>query len=321
MAGERLLLVDDEGNLRSMLEAALRYQGFDVHAAPSEPRQHRTSVATMGKGANDSIIEGLRVTPGDAAHLSQRNPASRLGLEQKADGRARAQELLDVLDGLHNRLWSEARRSVILVLQGMDASGKDGTIRRVLTGLNPQGCSVVNFKAPTTVDLAHDYLWRVHAATPARGILGVWNRSHYEDLVTARIIGVIDDRQARRRARHVRAFERMLHDEGCSMVKVFLHISKDEQRARLQARIDDPAKNWKFRRSDLDTRTQWDAYQARYEAAISATSSSWAPWHVVPADHKWVRDVAVASLLVDALTRLDPRIPDPEPGLEGLVIE
>lgn len=276
----------------------------------------------MAKGSDaDSIIHDLRVAPGDAADLAQRNPASRLGVAEKVDGRARTQDLLDVLDDLHDRLWSEARRSVILVLQGMDASGKDGTIRRVLTGLNPQGCSVVNFKAPTTVDLAHDYLWRIHAATPARGILGVWNRSHYEDVVTARCIGAIDDRQARRRYRHIRAFERMLHDEGISMVKVFLHISKDEQRARLQARIDDPEKNWKFRRSDLDTRAQWDEYQERYEAAISATSTSWAPWYVVPADHKWVRDVAVATLLVDVFRGLDPQIPDPEPGLEGLVVE
>ena len=275
----------------------------------------------MGKGSGNSVIDELRVAPGDDADLATRNPASRLGLKEKADGQAVTAGLLDQLDDLHNRLWAEARRSVILVLQGMDASGKDGTIRKVLTGLNPQGCSVENFKAPTTTDLAHDYLWRIHAATPSRGILGVWNRSHYEDIVTARIIGVIDDRQARRRVRHVRTFERMLHDEGFTMVKVFLHISKEEQRARLQARIDDPEKNWKFRRSDLDTRTQWDDYQQRYEAAISATSTSWAPWYVVPADHKWVRDVAVASLLVDVLTRLDPQIPAPEAGLEGLVVE
>ena len=267
------------------------------------------------------MLDGLRVEPGDRAELTKRNPASRLALGEKADGQARSQVLLDVLDDLHDRLWAEARRSVVLVLQGMDASGKDGTIRRVLTGLNPQGCTVVNFKAPTTVDLAHDYLRRIHANTPTRGILAVWNRSHYEDVVTARIIGAIDERQCRKRLRQIRHFERMLSEEGTTMVKVFLHISKDEQRARLQARIDDPTKNWKFRRSDLDTRSHWDEYQARYEEAISATSTGWAPWYVVPADHKWVRDVAVASLLVDVFTGLDPRIPDPEPGLEGLVVE
>jgi PPK2 family polyphosphate:nucleotide phosphotransferase len=275
----------------------------------------------MGKGSSTPIIDELRVEPGAPAELEQRNPASRLGLGEKPDGQARSQELLEVLDDLHNRLWAEARRSVVLVLQGMDASGKDGTIRRVLTGLNPQGCSVVHFKEPTTDDFAHDYLWRIHAKTPARGILGVWNRSHYEDVVTARCIGVIDDRQCRKRYRQIRAFERMLTEEGTSVVKVFLHISKDEQRARLQARIDDPEKNWKFRHSDVEARKHWDEYQARYEEAISATSTGWAPWYVVPGDHKWVRDVAVASLLVDVFSGLDPQIPDPESGLEGLVVE
>ena len=269
----------------------------------------------------DPLLDGLRVVPGDAADLVKRNPAERLGLGEKVDGQARSAEIAAVLEGLHNRLWAEARRSVVLVLQGMDASGKDGTIRRVLTGLNPQGCSVVNFKEPTTLDVAHDYLWRIHAHTPARGLLGVWNRSHYEDVVTARCIGVIDERQTRRRYRQIRGFERMLTEEGIAVVKVFLHISKDEQRARLQARIDDPTKNWKFRHSDIEARSQWDQYQAQYEEAISATSTSWAPWYVVPGDHKWVRDVAVASLLVDVLTDLDPQIPEPESGLEGLVVE
>ncbi len=190
----------------------------------------------------------------------------------------------------------------------------------MLTGLNPQGCSVVNFKAPSAVDLAHDYLWRVHAATPARGILGVWNRSHYEDVVAARMIGAVDDEQCERRYRHIREFERMLSEEGFTVVKVFLHLSKDEQRARLQARIDDPAKNWKFRKADLGVREQWDEYHELYERAITETSTDWSPWYVVPADHKWVRDVAVASLLVDVLASLDPKIPDPEPGLEGLIV-
>ena len=266
------------------------------------------------------MLDSLRVDPGEAARLHDRNPAERLGLGEKAVGQARSVELLGRLDDLHNRLWAEARRSVVLVLQGMDAAGKDGTIRRVLTGLNPQGCSVVNFKVPTELQRAHDYLWRVHAALPARGILGVMNRSHYEDVVAARLEGAVDDEQCEQRHRHIREFERMLVDEGTVVVKVFLHISKDEQRARLQARIDDPEKNWKFRHADLEVRARWDDYQARYEEAITATSTDWAPWYVVPADHKWVRDVAVAQLLVDELTRLDPRIPPPEDGLEGVVV-
>jgi PPK2 family polyphosphate:nucleotide phosphotransferase len=271
--------------------------------------------------AREEVLDGLRVDPGDHADLARRNPSARLGLDDKPAGLEQGEQLSVVLGELHNRLWAEARRSVVLVLQGMDASGKDGTIRRVLTGLNPQGCSVVNFKVPTDIDVAHDYLWRVHAAAPARGILGVWNRSHYEDVVAARCNGAIDDERVTLRYRHIRSFERMLHDEGTSVVKVFLHISRDEQRARLQARIDDPAKNWKFRRSDLEARIHWDEYQLRYDEAIAATSTDWAPWYVVPSDHKWVRDVAVASLLVDVLSGLDPQIPAPEPGLEGLVVE
>ena len=184
----------------------------------------------------------------------------------------------------------------MLVLQGMDAAGKDGAIRRVLTGLNPQGCSVVNFKVPTEVDsrarlpLAHP-----RRDSRARGSSGVWNRSHYEDVVAARIVGAVDDEQCDRRYRHIREFERMLGDEGITVVKVFLHISKDEQRARLQARIDDPAKSWKFRRADLEVRAQWDRYHEHYEESLTETSTDWSPWYVVPADHKWVRDVAVAD--------------------------
>src|SRR6476659_774136 len=160
------------------------------------------------------VVERLRVEPGSPVDLAHRDPADRLDFADKAAGRARTEELRLELDDLHDRLWAEARRGVILVLQGMDASGKDGAIRKVLSGLNPQGCSVTNFKEPSPTDIAHDYLWRVHAAEPARGILGVWNRSHYEDVVTARCIGAIDERQCRRRYRQIRHFERMLAEEG-----------------------------------------------------------------------------------------------------------
>jgi PPK2 family polyphosphate:nucleotide phosphotransferase len=271
--------------------------------------------------STNSLVHELRVKPGDDARLRARNPADRLDLGTKSAIAPTLEALSARLDELHDRLWAEAKRSVVLVLQGMDASGKDGTIRRVLSGLNPQGCDVVNFKEPTTVDLAHDYLWRVHAACPPRGILGVMNRSHYEDVVTTRVLGLIDDRRVKRRCRQICEFERTLHEEGTTFVKVFLHISKDEQRARLQERIDNPHKNWKFKISDLDTRAKWDEYHDRYDAAITATSTDWAPWYVVPADHKWVRDVAVATVLVSVFEELGPRIPDPEPGLEGVVVK
>jgi PPK2 family polyphosphate:nucleotide phosphotransferase len=267
------------------------------------------------------LTDRLAVESGTAAQLDRRDPGDTLDLGDKLSGQVRSEMLSTRLGDLHNRLWAEARRSVILVLQGMDASGKDGTIRRVLSGLNPQGCAVTNFKVPTELQLAHDYLWRVHHDAPARGLLGVWNRSHYEDVIAARMLGVIGSEHAARRFRHVREFERMLHDEGTSMVKVFLHISKEEQRSRLQARIDDPAKNWKFQKADLEARRHWDDYQAFCEEAITETSTDWAPWYVVPADRKWVRDVAVAELLIRVLEDLDPQIPDPEPGLEGIVVE
>nr|MBA2326821.1 polyphosphate kinase 2 family protein [Actinomycetota bacterium] len=222
---------------------------------------------------------------------------------------------------LHDRLWAEATRSVLLVLQGMDTAGKDGAIRRVLTGLNPQSLRVAAFKAPSDAELAHDYLWRIHAQCPPRGQLGVFNRSHYEDVVAALLGGVVDQSRCELRYRHLREFERMLVEEGTSPVKVFLHISRDEQRERLQARLDDPEKRWKFRKGDLSVRARWDEYQAAYERAITSTSTEWAPWYVVPADHKWVRDVAVATILVDAIGALDPQFPPSAPGLEDLVVE
>jgi PPK2 family polyphosphate:nucleotide phosphotransferase len=202
----------------------------------------------------------------------------------------------------------------------MDASGKDSTIKRVFTGLNPQGCRVVSFKAPAGTEIDHDYLWRVHAEMPRRGEIGIFNRSHYEDVVTARILGVIDDDARDRRYRHVREFERLLSDEGTTLVKVFLHIGREEQRARLQRRLDDPEKRWKFRLDDLDTRARWDEYMASYDAAISETSTKRAPWYVVPADHKWISGLLVGELLLETLEQMDPRIP-PAPDLDGVVVE
>jgi PPK2 family polyphosphate:nucleotide phosphotransferase len=218
-------------------------------------------------------------------------------------------------------LYAERTRSVLLVLQGLDAAGKDGTIRRVFTGLNPQGCVVESFKAPTASELAHDFLWRIHRVLPERGDIGIFNRSHYEDVVAARAIGVIDDRRRTHRYEHINAFERMLVDEGTSVVKVFLHVGKDEQRARLQSRLDDPEKRWKFERADLDTRALWDQYTTLYEDAISATSTKWAPWYVVPADHKWVSGVAAATILLDVLEKMNPRIPKPKESFDGIVVE
>ena len=267
------------------------------------------------------MFDALRVLPGAPAAIAQRDPGDRLGFTDKATAALRHRELLDKLQLLQNRLWAEQRRSLLLVLQGMDASGKDGAIRTVFSGVNPQGTRVTSFKAPAGREAAHDYLWRVHEVCPMHGEIGIFNRSHYEDVLAVRVRSLAPERVWRPRFRHIREFERMLADEGTAVVKVFLHISADEQRRRLQARIDDPEKRWKFRRVDLDDRALWDRYQEAYEEAITETSTKWSPWFVVPSDRKWVRTVAVAELLVDALEKMDPQIPTPEAGIENIVVK
>jgi PPK2 family polyphosphate:nucleotide phosphotransferase len=268
-----------------------------------------------------AVLDDLRVRPGSAPNLTKRDPGARVGAPDKKAGIVRLAELVERLSVLHNRLYAEGSRSVLLVLQGMDAAGKDGTIRSVLTGVNPQGCRVSSFKVPSSTELAHDYLWRVHAVCPVRGEIGIFNRSHYEDIVAVRVRKLADDHVWRRRYQHIRAFEKLLTDEGTAVVKVFLHVSKEVQRARLQDRLDDPEKRWKFRAGDLDDRALWDGFTVAYEDALRETSTDWAPWYVVPADHNWSRNLAVAELLVATLEQLDPQLPQPEAGIEQLKID
>jgi PPK2 family polyphosphate:nucleotide phosphotransferase len=264
--------------------------------------------------------ESMKVKPGRAAGIAERDASYRLGLTGKVEAQALHDEILGRLQTLQNRLWAEQRRGLLLVLQGMDASGKDGTIRAVFSGINPQGCRVTSFKAPAGKEAAHDYLWRVHEVCPARGEIGIFNRSHYEDVLAVRVRKLAPESVWRLRYRHIREFERMLVHEGTTILKVFLHISFDEQRERLQARVDNPEKRWKFRMGDLDDRAHWDAYRKAYEEAITETSTSWAPWYVVPADLKWVRNAAVAQVLVDVLETMDPRIPEPEEGIQDVEV-
>jgi PPK2 family polyphosphate:nucleotide phosphotransferase len=268
----------------------------------------------------DDLTRPLRVAPGQPADLLGREPRDRCGLASKDHGAERLAELVPVLEDLQSKLWAEKTRSVLLILQGMDSAGKDSTIKRVFAGLNPLGCRVVGFTRPHREELEHDYLWRIHANCPARGQIGIFNRSHYEDVVTVRVLDLVAEDRWRRRYEHIREFERMLVDEGTAIIKVFLHISHDEQRERLQQRIDDPTKHWKYDPADLDARANWDQFAAAYEEAITQTSTDWAPWWVVPADRKWARDVAVTQLLVGTLTSLDPQYPAPHPDMGGTVI-
>jgi PPK2 family polyphosphate:nucleotide phosphotransferase len=252
-------------------------------------------------------VQELRVTP-RGPRLPERDPRADLGFARSAE--TPVVDAIDVtLRDLQARLTAEGRSSLLVVLQGLDASGKDGAVRRLCRGINPMGVRVTSFKRPSELELAHTYLWRIEAALPRRGEIGVFNRSHYEDLVTTRVLGLIDAGTQRRRIAEVNAWESRLVAEGTAIVKVFLRISKDEQRRRLQARIDDPTKHWKFNLSDLETRSKWDEHHQEYDRVLRATSTDVAPWFVVPADRKWVRDRAVAQLVVEALAGIDPQYP------------
>jgi len=215
------------------------------------------------------------------------------------------------------RLAAQAEHRVLVVLQSRDAGGKDGTVRHVFGALNPQGTKVTSFGEPTPPELAHDYLWRVHARVPGDGEIMVFNRSHYEDVLVARVRQLVPDSRWSRRYRQIRDFERMLADEGTTIVKLFLHISDDEQRARLQARIDDPAKQWKITAADLADRVRWDEYRVAYEDALARTACERAPWYVIPADRKWYRNLAVARVMVQTLAGLDLHFPPGDPALLG----
>jgi PPK2 family polyphosphate:nucleotide phosphotransferase len=265
-----------------------------------------------------ALLDKLIVKPGEAANLAGRDPKDTLGLAGKGESKESLAELLDELRLFQARLWGEGRRSILLVIQGVDASGKDGLIRSIFTGVNPQGCRVVSFKAPTRPELDHDFLWRVHSACPGRGEIGIFNRSHYEDVVTVGVLGLFPEEVWRPRTGHIRAFEQLLVSEGTTVLKCFLHISKEEQKERLEERLADPEKRWKFNPDDLDKRARWDDFAAAYEEAITETSTEWAPWYVIPGDRNWVRNFAVATLLVETLRRLDPQLP--QPRFEGVTI-
>ncbi|MDQ3177527.1 MAG: polyphosphate kinase 2 family protein [Actinomycetota bacterium] len=265
-----------------------------------------------------AITDHLRVD-GDAG-LARRHEDEDFGWD-KDTAKAYLPDVLDVLAVSQTRLFAQGRDKLLVVLQAMDAGGKDGTLRDVLTGLNPAGIAVTSFGVPSEEELGHDYLWRVHSHTPGAGQIAVFNRSHYEDVLVVRVKRLAPRATWSKRYAHIKAFEKMLVDEGTTIVKIFLHLSRDEQRARLQDRIDSPDERWKFRRGDLDDRALWDDYLSAYRDAIEKTSVRRAPWFVVPADRKWVRNLAVASILRSVLEDLDPRFPEPEEGVDGLVVE
>ena len=267
-------------------------------------------------------LEHLRVPPKKPARLDKIDPGSK----PDAPGDKKATEAASLalnqeLAELQERLWAENARSVLVVFQAMDAGGKDGAIRKVFGGVNPQGCRVTSFKAPSEEELAHDFLWRVNKATPRKGEIGIFNRSHYEDVLIVRVHDLVPKSVWSKRYAIINSFEANLAASGTTIVKFFLHISKEEQADRFRKRLENPDKHWKFKLADLAERKHWDEYQEAFEDALSKTSTTVAPWYVIPSDSKWYRDWAVLSVLVETMRAMDPQFPPPEDDLDGVVVE
>ncbi|EHP38934.1 hypothetical protein OR16_34433 [Cupriavidus basilensis OR16] len=266
-------------------------------------------------------LADFRITSDKNFRLADFNSSAKpFSSGDKAADQARITELSTRLDALQDIFYAEHRRKLLVVLQGMDTSGKDGTVRGVFRSFDPLGIRVVAFKSPTAEELAHDYLWRIHAQVPRDGEIVVFNRSHYEDVLITRVHEWIDEAECERRYKQLRAFETMLLETGTTIVKCFLHISKDEQKARLEARLADPQKHWKFDPKDLEERQYWKNYETAYQAAIAATSTQEAPWYIVPADSKTHRNLMVAEILLEVFEKLKPKYPPGKPELAKLKV-
>jgi PPK2 family polyphosphate:nucleotide phosphotransferase len=250
-----------------------------------------------------------RLRAGKRFDLRRVDPASTPGVPDEAAANQVAERNREKLAHLQNKLWAQHEHAVLIVLQAMDAGGKDGTIRHVMSGVNPQGCSVTSFKQPTQKELDHDFLWRIHQATPPVGSIGIFNRSHYEDVLVARVHNIVPKTIWTKRYRQISEFERMLSRNRTVILKFFLHISREEQERRLQARLSDPEKHWKSSPQDFSEREFWDEYQQAYHDAITETSRGYAPWYVIPADHKWYRNAAISRIIVDTLDELHLQYP------------
>ncbi|MCB0118109.1 MAG: polyphosphate kinase 2 family protein [Anaerolineales bacterium] len=262
------------------------------------------------------------VEPGEKVDLTKRDPHETGDFKGgKKEGLETIAKLNQELQELQELLYAEGKHKVLVVLQAMDTGGKDGTIRRVFDGVNPQGVKVASFKVPTPEELSHDFLWRVHKVTPANGEMVIFNRSHYEDVLVVRVHDYVPKDVWSKRYDQINEFESMLAENGTTILKFYLHISKEEQKERLQARLDDPSKHWKFSVGDLGERKLWDDYQKAYEAMLSKTSKKHAPWYIVPADRKWHRDLVISTVLVDTLKGLKMKYPEPKDNLDGIVIE
>jgi PPK2 family polyphosphate:nucleotide phosphotransferase len=263
----------------------------------------------------------FRVMPGRRVRLSDYDPSDTKLMPGKKEAEREIKKDIERLDELQERLYAEHNRSLLVILQGMDASGKDGTVKHVMTGLNPRTCTVASFKVPAGEELNHDFLWRIERAMPRKGYMGVFNRSQYEDVLAARVHKLVPKEVWKERYDQINRFEELKTELGISMLKFFLHISKDEQRKRLEDRLASPGKNWKFSQADLKERELWDDYQDAYEDALSKCSTKRAPWYIIPADHKWYRNWMVARTIVEKLESMDPKYPPPQTDLSQIRIK
>jgi len=267
-----------------------------------------------------AMSQPLTAIPGTEIALADFDTSYTDGSHDKKSAKRQLKENALTLADLGYRLYAENKRCLLLVLQGMDTAGKDGVIRHVMRGLNPQSCQVHSFKRPSEEELDHDFLWRIHKAVPRRGNIGIFNRSQYEDVLVVRVHNLVPKQVWQRRYQLINEFEQLLTDGDMVIVKCFLHISNDKQRERLQARLDDPNKRWKFRHGDLDERELWDDYQRAYEAALNRCNTEHAPWHIIPSDRKWYRNLTVSNLLLKTMQEMDPQYPAEEEGLEGVTV-
>jgi PPK2 family polyphosphate:nucleotide phosphotransferase len=273
----------------------------------------------MGRDTLD--VKRYTVAPGSKVNLSKHDPNDDGGLEKGKKAEKLLAGYLDRLFELQERLYAEHSRALLVVFQAMDTGGKDGTIKRVFRGVNPTGCQVTSFKAPSEEELAHDFLWRIRKAVPRYGHIGIFNRSHYEDVLIVRVRELVPEPIWRGRYERINTFERDLVESGVQILKFFLHISKDEQKERLEARLADKDKLWKFDVGDLAERKRWDDYQKAYAEALAKCSTRWAPWIIVPANRKWFRDLVVASAIVDKLESMDPQPRQPDDDLSNIKVE
>src|SRR5690349_8648045 len=262
-----------------------------------------------------------RVEPAEEVALADLDPADTGSYDDPSEAREELSGLVDHIADLQARLYAEEQRSVLVVLQGIDAAGKDSTVAHVFRGTNPQGVRVYTFKEPSNEEAAHDFLWRSHLHTPGKGMIHVFNRSYYEDVLVVRVKGLVEEERWRSRYDSINDFERMLAREGTTIVKFFLHISKDAQMERFRERLEREDKHYKFSANDVRERRNWDAYQEAYQDAVNATSTPWAPWYIVPSDHKWYRNLVVARIVCATLAAMDPQWPSTDESLENYALE